>query len=65
MKHMKKSEIGSNKNNKKFKKEKTIEVKSGYDYNYLDENGLIKENTFMDDKKILIGMVNYNDLDSQ
>ena len=28
-----------------------------YDYSYLDDNGLIKENTKMDDKKIVIGKV--------
>jgi DNA-directed RNA polymerase II subunit RPB2 len=30
-------------------------LKPAYDYNNLDENGLIKENTYMDDKKIVIG----------
>jgi DNA-directed RNA polymerase II subunit RPB2 len=30
-------------------------LKPAYDYNHLDENGLIKENTYMDDKKIVIG----------
>ena len=58
-------EKGSNKIIKNLSKEKTIEVKPGYDYNYLGENGLIKENIQMDDKKILIGMVNYSDLDSE
>ena len=58
-------EKGSNKIIKNLSKEKSIEVKPGYDYNYLGENGLIKENTEMDDKKILIGMVNYSDLDSE
>ena len=56
---------GTNKIIKNLSKEKAIEVKPGYDYNYLGENGLIQENTPMDDKKILIGMVNYNDLDSE
>ena len=46
---------------KNLSNEITIQVKPGYDYNYLDENGLIKENTQMDDKKILIGMVTYNE----
>ena len=27
----------------------------GYDYGYLDENGIIRENTIIDDKKIIIG----------
>ena len=56
---------GSNKIIKNLSRETTIQVKPGYDYNYLGENGLIKENTPMDDKKILIGMVNYSDLDSE
>ena len=30
-------------------------LKAGYDYNYLDDNGLIKENTHMNDKIVLIG----------
>jgi len=32
-------------------------IKDGYDYSRLDENGLIKENTLIDDKIILIGQV--------
>ena len=31
-----------------------------YDYNYLDENGLIKENTKMNDKITVIGKVSYS-----
>jgi len=34
-----------------------IGTKPGYDYSYLDKNGLIRENTIMDDKKVVIGMV--------
>ena len=34
-----------------------IGTKPGYDYSYLDKNGLIRENTMMDDKKVVIGMV--------
>ena len=30
-------------------------LKIGYDYSHLDEHGLIKENTKLDDKKVLIG----------
>ncbi|MBA42390.1 MAG: hypothetical protein CMF62_00085 [Magnetococcales bacterium] len=30
-------------------------LKPGYDYNFLDKNGLIRENTPLDDKKIVIG----------
>ena len=65
MKLTKKDWKSKNKIIKNLSNEKTIEVKPGYDYNYLGENGLIKENTEMDDKKILIGMVNYSDLDSE
>jgi DNA-directed RNA polymerase II subunit RPB2 len=32
-------------------------IKDGYDYSRLDENGLVKENTLIDDKIILIGQV--------
>ena len=32
-------------------------LKPGYDYSDLDEEGLIKENTLLDDKKVLIGKV--------
>ena len=34
--------------------------KPGYDYSYLDEHGLIKENTPLDDKKVVIGKVTNN-----
>ena len=30
-------------------------TKVGYDYSYLDENGIIKENTYLNDKIIIIG----------
>ena len=40
-----------------LKQYKDINVKPGYDYNYLDENGIIYENTEMDDKKVILGMV--------
>jgi DNA-directed RNA polymerase II subunit RPB2 len=30
-------------------------TKVGYDYSYLDDNGIIKENTYLNDKVILIG----------
>ena len=29
-----------------------IGIRPGFDYSYLDDNGLIKENTPMDDKKV-------------
>ena len=35
-------------------------TKPGYDYNYLDENGIIKENTKMNDKNVVIGKVTLN-----
>jgi hypothetical protein len=34
--------------------------KPGYDYSYLDEHGLIRENTPLDDKKVVIGKVTNN-----
>ena len=39
-----------------IQKEGAIGIKPGYDYSYLDDNGLIRENTEMDDKKVVIGM---------
>lgn len=47
---------------KNLRNEKELNVKPGYDYNYLGSNGLIEENTLMDDKKVLIGRVSYNDM---
>ena len=35
--------------------------KPGYDYSMLDDNGLIKENTLLDDKKVLIGKTTNTD----
>jgi len=35
-------------------------TKPGYDYSYLDKHGMIKENTQMDDKIVLIGKTTYN-----
>ena len=58
------SEIGDNKRNtiiKNLKDEKNIELKPGYVYDYLDEYGLIKENTPMDDKKVLIGRTTFHE----
>jgi DNA-directed RNA polymerase II subunit RPB2 len=40
--------------------ENVIGLKPGYDYGDLDEYGLIKENTPVDDKKVLIGKVMTN-----
>ena len=39
-----------------IQKEGAIGIKPGYDYSHLDEHGLIRENTEMDDKKVVIGM---------
>ncbi len=41
-------------------------LKPGYDYSYLDDNGIIKENTLLDDKKVIIGKAisNINDPDN-
>ena len=36
-------------------KENVVGKKPGYDYNYLDENGIVKENTMMNDKVVVIG----------
>jgi DNA-directed RNA polymerase II subunit RPB2 len=35
-------------------------TKPGYNYNELDRNGVIKENTMMDDKNVLIGKIIYS-----
>ena len=37
-----------------------IRKKPGYDYSELNEHGLIRENTILDDKKVIIGKVNTN-----
>ena len=37
-------------------------TKPGYDYNYLDDNGLIKENVKMHDKLAVIGKISYSSL---
>jgi DNA-directed RNA polymerase II subunit RPB2 len=37
-----------------------VVTKPGYDYNYLDERGVIKENTPMTDNKVIIGKMSYN-----
>ena len=40
--------------------ENVIGLRPGYDYSYLDKWGLIKENTELDDKKVVIGKVTTN-----
>ncbi len=42
-----------------------IGIKPGFDYSYLDKNGLIRENTMMDDKKVIIGMVENDPTDPE
>ena len=37
-----------------------VGLKPGYDYSHLDKNGLIKKNTYVDDKKVLIGRITTN-----
>ena len=37
-----------------------VGLKPGYDYSDLDDMGLIKENTLLDDKKVLIGLAQTN-----
>jgi DNA-directed RNA polymerase II subunit RPB2 len=47
--------------NSKFaniQKNNVIKLKKGYDYSHLDDHGLIKENTELNDKIILIGKIN-------
>jgi DNA-directed RNA polymerase II subunit RPB2 len=49
--------------NSKFaniEKNNVINKKKGYDYSYLDDYGMIKENTPLHDKIILIGKINSN-----
>jgi len=41
-----------------IEKNNVVGKKKGFDYSYLDEHGLIKENTELNDKMILIGKVN-------
>jgi DNA-directed RNA polymerase beta subunit len=43
-----------------IQKNNVIRLKKGYDYSHLDEYGLIKENTELNDKIILIGKINSN-----
>jgi len=41
-----------------------VGIKPGYDYSHLDKWGLVKENTPLDDKTVLIGKVTSNSIDS-
>ena len=40
--------------------ENVVGLKPGYDYSDLDDNGLIIENTYIDDKKVMIGKISSN-----
>ena len=55
-------------NNSKFanvEKNNVISKKKGYDYSFLDDYGLIRENTELNDKMILIGKINSNLADKE
>lgn len=42
-------------------KKNVADLKKGYDYNYLDEHGIVKEGTALHDKIMLIGKVSTNE----
>jgi len=57
------SKIGNSQVDSRFtnvEKENVIGLKPGYDYGDLDDYGLIKENTKLDDKSVVIGKVTTN-----
>lgn len=59
------TQMGASKTNtiiKSLRTEKSVEIKPGYDYNSLNDFGMIRENTPMDDKKVVIGRITYNEL---
>ena len=54
------SKVGNKNMDSKFaniEAENVIGLRPGYDYSDLDKYGLIKENTYMDDKKVVIGKI--------
>jgi DNA-directed RNA polymerase II subunit RPB2 len=56
--HEETANVGGSKINSHFinvEQNNVERLKVGYDYSHLDEQGLIKENTKLDDKKVLIG----------
>ena len=62
------SKIGNATIDSKFaniENETVIGLRPGYDYSNLDEYGLIKENTELDDKKVLIGKISNNSTNSE
>jgi DNA-directed RNA polymerase II subunit RPB2 len=48
-----------------IKDKNVVGIKEGFDYSELDDFGLIKENTPLNDKMVLIGMVNSNSENSE
>ena len=57
------SKVANNTIDSKFNNIQNLNVigkKPGYDYSLLDNYGLIKENTLLDDKKVIIGKLNTN-----
>ena len=50
---------------KNINNEINLKTKPGYDYSKLNEHGLIRENTPMDDKKVVIGRVTFPDSDPE
>jgi len=44
---------------------KAVGIKPGYDYSHLDKFGIIKENTPLDDKVVVIGKVTFNSDNSE
>ena len=57
------SKVGKSQTDTHFadiEKKDVVGLKPGFDYSDLDEYGLIGENTFLDDKKVLIGRVSTN-----
>ena len=64
MKHVKKVlKLGNSTIDSKFaniENENVIGLRPGYDYSDLDNYGLIKENTELNDKKVLIGKITSN-----
>ena len=62
------SKVGLTQVNSTFaniEKSSVIGLKPGYDYSYLDDAGIIKENTPMDDKRALIGKIMSNPEDPE
>ena len=61
--HEESSKTGNSKSDSRFadiEKHNVIGIKPGYDYSLLDDNGLIKENTQLNDKTVVIGKMTTN-----